>query len=266
MISGSLLFNKMKKTLLIIGIIFIFGCSDEEVPISLPETIRVKETVVVEVTKVVEKEKIIYLDATYNPNPTWTPTPTPKPSAKWTPTPIPMVKSTWTPTPTPITMPTWTPTPTPTSIPTWTPTPTITPTVPGWEFYLDGQLVTPTPSPPSTWTPTPTPKAMPTWTPTPTPTPLPPGDLGYELTSVVTSVNLIEFGQVINIGIPEDKSPIVDSNQNNDLTDEITTNDDANYRIMSVTSQKSGISIVNLIALTPIGNTQITLTFHTLRR
>ena len=59
---------------------------------------------------------------------------------------------------------------------------------------------------------------------------------------------------------------IVDSNQNNDLTDEITTNDDANYRIMSVTSQKSGISIVNLIALTPIGNTQITLTFHTLRR
>ena len=210
MISGSLLFNKMKKTLLIIGIIFIFGCSDEEVPISLPETIRVKETVVVEVTKVVEKEKIIYLDATYNPNPTWTPTPTPKPSAKWTPTPIPMVKSTWTPTPTPIT--------------------------------------------------------MPTWTPTPTPTPLPPGDLGYELTSVVTSVNLIEFGQVVNIGIPEDKSPIVDSNQNNDLTDEITTNDDANYRIMSVTSQKSGISIVNLIALTPIGNTQITLTFHTLRR
>ena len=200
----------MKKTLIIIGIIFTFGCSDEEVPISLPETIRVKETVVVEVTKVVEKEKIIYLDATYNPNPTWTPTPTPKPSAKWTPTPIPMVKSTWTPTPTPIT--------------------------------------------------------MPTWTPTPTPTPLPPGDLGYELTSVVTSVNLIEFGQVINIGIPEDKSPIVDSNQNNDLTDEITTNDDANYRIMSVTSQKSGISIVNLIALTPIGNTQITLTFHTLRR
>ena len=67
----------MKKTIIIIGIIFIFGCSDEEVPITLPETIRVQETVIVEVTKVVEKEKVIYLDATYNPEPTWTPTPTP---------------------------------------------------------------------------------------------------------------------------------------------------------------------------------------------
>ena len=69
----------MKKTLLLIFVIFLISCRNEEDPIYIPETIKIIETVTVEVTKVVEKEKIVYLDATYNPEPTWTPTPTPVP-------------------------------------------------------------------------------------------------------------------------------------------------------------------------------------------
>ena len=265
MISGSLLFNKMKKTLLIIGIIFILGCSDEEVPISLPETIRVKETVVVEVTKVVEKEKIIYLDATYNPEPTWTATSTPVALPAWTPTAIPLSLPTWTPTPTPKPDSTWTPTPTPTSIPTWTPTPTPTPTKVGWEYYLDGVLVTPTPTPPATWTPTPTPRPSAAWTPTPTPTPLPPGDLGYVKTSVITSYNFTSFGEQVTIGIPIEKSPIVDHNQNGDITDGVTTSDDNNFKILSVTQRKNSESQIVLLCLTPI-NTPVEITFWTTRK
>ena len=186
-------------------------------PISLPETIRVKETVVVEVTKVVEKEKIIYLDATNNPNPTWTPTPTP------TPTPV------------------------------------------AWEFYLDGILVTQTPTPAATWTPTQTPAPAATWTPTPTPTPLPPEDLGYVKTSIVTSYNFSEFGESITIGIPLEKSPIVDHNKDNNLFDVITTSDDQNYIILSVKENKNSNTEIVLLSLTPI-NSSVTITFWTTRK
>jgi len=222
----------MKKTLLLILVLFIYSCGEEEEPITIPETVKIIETVTVEVTKVVEKEKIIYLDATYNPEPepTWTPTPTPKIGATWTPT----------------------------------PTPTATPI--NWEIYINGELVTPTPTPEATWTPTPTPKPAATWTPTPTPTPRPPGDLGYELTNYTFSTNLTDFGQVLIVGVPVDKSPVVDHNQNNDLIDEISINDQNNYSVLSVTHNKGGLSEITILALTPTGNTNITLTFYTTRK
>jgi len=234
----------MKKTLLLILVLFIYSCGEEEEPITIPETVKIIETVTVEVTKVVEKEKIIYLDATYNPEPepTWTPTPTPKIGA------------------------TWTPTPTPTPVSTWTPTPTPTATPINWEIYINGELVTPTPTPEATWTPTPTPKPAATWTPTPTPTPRPPGDLGYELTNYTFSTNLTDFGQVLIVGVPVDKSPVVDHNQNNDLIDEISINDQNNYSVLSVTHNKGGLSEITILALTPTGNTNITLTFYTTRK
>ena len=189
----------MKKTLLIVGIIFIFGCSDEEVPISLPETIRVKETVVVEVTKVVEKEKVIYLDATYNPEPTWTPTPTPVALPAWTPTAIPL--------------------------------------------------------------------SLPTWTPTPTPTPLPPGDLGYELVRYTVTVDITEVGQVITFGVPSNKSPIVDSNRNDNLLDEIKIiNDAQNYSILKISQDSNNIAEITLLAITPTGTTNISLDFYTTKK
>ena len=257
----------MKKIIIIISLILIIACSEEVIPISLPETIRVQETVVVEVTKVVEKEKIIYLDATYNPEPTWTPTPTPVALPAWTPTSVPLSLPTWTPTPTPKPGSTWTPTPTPTSIPTWTPTPTPTPTKVGWEYYDNGILVTPTPSVGPTWTPTSTPRAVPTWTPTPTPTPLPPDYLGYELVRYTFSVNLTELGQLITVGIPAEKSPIVDSNRNDDLFDEINIIDDPqNYTIISIVQKSNSISEVTFLALTPTGNTNITFDFHTTKK
>ena len=257
----------MKKTIIIILLIFIFACSSEEVPITLPETIRVQETVIVEVTKVVETEKLIYLDATYNPEiePTWTPTPIPIAMPTWTPTPIPKANSTWTPTPTPTAIPQWTSTPTPTPIPTWTPTPTPTPTPVNWEFYLDGELVTPTPTPRATWTPTPTPTQVPTWTPTPTPTPLPPGDLGYELTSFSFSFNHTDFGQIVTVGIPSIKSPIVDQDEDNDLVDEIKIND-SNYTVISVSHNRNSSPEVTILALTPIGSTNLTFTFYTTKK
>jgi len=220
----------MKKILLTIFIIFLFqNCSSDTDPIDLPETVKLRETVVVEVTKVVEKEKIIYIDFTKMPIP-------------------------------------WTTTPTPTIAPAWTPTPTPTPTPVTWEFYLSGILVTPTPSPPSTWTPTPTPKPMPTWTPTPTPTPLPPGDLGYEKTSITTSANLTDIGQIITIGIPMNKSPIVDHDQDNDLTDGITTNDDNQFKILSVNHIKNSNSEITIISLVPTGESVIKVVFWTTRK
>jgi len=267
----------MKKFLFIFIILFIQNCSSDTDPIDLPETVKLRETVVIEVTKIVEKEKIIYIDFSKNPNP-WTPTPTPKALPTWTPTPTPKALPTWTPTttpkvnilwtltPTPTKAPIWTPTPTPTTAPTWTTTPTPTSTPVAWEFYLDGKLVTPTPSPPSTWTPTPTPKALPTWTPTPTPTPLPPGDLGYEKTSVTSSANLTDVGQMITIGIPENKSPIVDNDQDNDLTNGITTNDDDQFKILSVNHVKNGNTQVTIISLVPTGNSVIILEFWTTRK
>ena len=242
----------MKKIITILLIIFIFSCSNEVAPISLPETIRVKETVIVEVTKVVDK--IIYLDPTYNPEPTWTPTPTPKMVPSWTPTAVPIADSPWT------------PTPTPTQISTWTPTPTPTATPVEWEFYLNGVLVTPTPVPDATWTPTPTPTQVPTWTPTPTPTPLPPEDLGYELTSIVASYNFTKFGESLIIGVPLDKSPIVDHDNDNDLTDGITTNDDNNYKILAVKLNKNSTTEITLLSLSPVGNIAITITFYTTRK
>ena len=266
----------MKKIISVILIIFIFSCSSEVAPISLPETIRVEETVIVEVTKIVDK--IIYLDPTYNPDPTftptavpiadapWTPTPTPTNVPYWTPTAVPIANSPWTPTPTPIADAPWTPTPTPTQIPTWTPTPTPTATPVEWEFYLNGVLVTPTPVPDATWTPTPTPTQVPTWTPTPTPTALPPEDLGYELTSIVTSYNFTTFGETIIVGVPLDKSPIVDHDNDNDLTDGITTNDDNNYKILAVKLNKNSTTEITLLSLSPVGNSAITITFYTTRK
>ena len=243
----------MKKALLTIFIIFLFqNCSSDTDPINLPETVKLRETVVMEVTKVVEKEKIIYIDFTKMPIP-WTTTPTPTIAPVWTPTPTPKANI-------------WTPTPTPTIAPTWTTTPTPTPTPVTWEFYLDGILVTPTPSPPSTWTPTPTPKALPTWTPTPTPTPLPPGDLGYEKTSVTSSANLTDVGQVITIGIPMNKSPIVDHDQDNDLTDGITTNDDNQFKILSVNHRKNSNAEITIISMVPTGNSVIKVVFWTTRK
>ena len=231
----------MKKTLLLSLLIFLISCGNEEDPIYIPETVKIIETVTVEVTKVVEKEKIIYLDATYNPEPTWTPTPTPIAGVPWTPT------------------------PTPSPVPTWTPTPTPTSTPAGWEFYLNGVLVTPTPTPPATWTPTPTPTPVPTWTPTPTPTPLPPNDLGFELTSFVSNFNFTSIGQTITFALPIEKSPIVDHDQDGDIINGIKTNDDRNYKIISVTQKTNSNTEITLLSITPI-NSEVTITFYTTRK
>ena len=45
----------MKKTLLLIFVIFLISCGNEEDPIYIPETVKIIETVTIEVTKVVEK-------------------------------------------------------------------------------------------------------------------------------------------------------------------------------------------------------------------
>ena len=124
-----------------------------------------------------------------------------------------------------------------------------------------------TPTPAATWTPTPTPKPAATWTPTPTPTPLPPGDLGYELVRYTINIDITEVGQIINFGIPEDKSPIVDSNRNDDLLDEIIViTDSQNYTIIQVTHNRNRNSEITLIAMTPTGNTDITIDFYTTKK
>ena len=177
----------MKKYLIIIFIIFLISCRNEEDPIYIPETIKIIETVTVEVTKVVEKEKIIYLDATYNPEPTWTPTPTPIPGA--------------------------------------------------------------------------------TWTPTPTPTPVPPGDLGYELVRFTFNINLTELGQSTTVAIPLEMSPIVDSDRDNDLTDEINiVTDPQNYQIMRVIHNKNSFSEITFVSITPTGSSTISFDFYTTKK
>ena len=141
----------------------------------------------------------------------------------------------------------WTPTPTPRPGPTWTPTPT--------------------PNPEVTWTPTPTPKPAATWTPTPTPTPLPPGDLGYELVRYSINVNLIEVGQVITFGVPSNMSPIVDSNRNNNLMDEIKiVTDPQNYTIMQIIQNRNGNSEITLVSITPTGSTNLVFDFYTTKK
>jgi len=95
---------------------------------------------------------------------------------------------------------------------------------------------------------------------------LPPGDLGYEKTSITFTVNLTDVGQMITVGIPTEKSPIVDHNQNNDLTDGITTNDDHNYKIFSINHRKNGTSEITIIAMTPTGSANITIEFWTTRK
>ena len=243
----------MKKYLIVIFLFLLISCRNEEDPIYIPETVKIIETVTIEVTKVIEKEKTVFLSATYDPQPTWTATPTPFPGPTWTPTPEPIPQATWT------------PTPTPTPAPTWTPTPIPTPTSVGWEFYLDGILVTPTPTPAPTWTPTPTPTPVSTWTPTPTPTSLPPEDLGYVKTSIVSSYNFSRFGESVTIGIPAEKSPIVDHNSNNDLFDGITISDDQNYFILSIKENKNSNTEIVLLSLTPV-NAPVTITFWTTRK
>ena len=125
---------------------------------------------------------------------------------------------------------------------------------------------TPTPTIAPVWTPTPTPKPMPTWTPTPTPTPLPTGDLGYEKTSVTHSVNLTDVGQVITISIPMNKSPIVDHDQDNDLTDGIPTTDANQFKILSVNHIKNSNSEITIISLVPTGDSVIKVVFWTTRK
>ena len=126
-------------------------------------------------------------------------------------------------------------------------------------------FLSPTYIPEATWTPTPTPCPAATWTPTPTPTPLPPGDLGYEKTSIITSYNFTFFGEQITLGIPIDKSPIVDHDQDGDITDDITTSDDNNFKILSVTQRRNAQSEIVLLCLTPI-NTPVEITFWTTRK
>ena len=116
-----------------------------------------------------------------------------------------------------------------------------------------------------TATPTQEPTATPTPLPLPTPTPLPPGDLGYVKTSVITSYNFTSFGEQVTIGIPIEKSPIVDHNQNGDITDGVTTSDDNNFKILSVTQRKNSESQIVLLCLTPI-NTSVEITFWTTRK
>ena len=87
-----------------------------------------------------------------------------------------------------------------------------------------------------------------------------------QLTSFSFTVNHTDFGQIFTVGITEDKSPIVDHNQNNDLTDEITLNDPTNYNILSVSHKKNSVSEITFIGLTPTGTTNINMTFYTTRK
>ena len=148
-----------------------------------------------------------------------------------------------------------TPTATHNPEPTWTPTPTPTQTPVNWEYYVDGELVTPTPKPAATWTPT------------PTPTPLPPGELGYELVRYTINVSLTEIGQVFTFGITPDKSPIVDSNRNDSLLDEIKiVNDPKNYSILKISQDSNNISEITMVAITPTGTTNISFDFYTTKK
>jgi len=83
-------------------------------------------------------------------------------------------------------------------------------------------------------------------------------------TSIVTNYNFTSFGEQVTVGIPMDKSPIVDQNQNGDLTDDITANDD-NYRILAVKQNRNSNSEIVLLCITPT-NTPVTITFWTTRK
>ena len=103
--------------------------------------------------------------------------------------------------------------------------------------------------------------------PTPTPTPLPPGDLGYELVRHTFTVNLTDIGQVTTVGIPSSLSPIVDSDQDNDLMDEVKiATDPQNYTILKVTHNRNSISEITFLSLTPTGNTTVTFDFYTINK
>tara|TARA_B100000700_G_scaffold317916_1_gene410087 strand:+ start:416 stop:1057 length:642 start_codon:yes stop_codon:yes gene_type:complete len=193
------------------------------------EPITIPETVKIIETVTVEVTKVVEKEKIVYLDATYNPEPT------------------WTPTPVPLSMPTWTPTPVPLSVPTWTPTPT--------------------PIADATWTPTPTPKPAATWTPTPTPTPLPPGDLGYELVRHTFTVNLTDLGQVTTVGVPAYMSPIVDSNRNDDLLDEIAIKTDPqNYTILKVSQNRNSISEITFVSITPTGNTTISFDFYTTKK
>ena len=193
------------------------------------EPITIPETVKIIETVTVEVTKVVEKEKIVYLDATYNPEPT------WTPTPSPLAMPTWTPTPTPIVNATWTPTPTPIVNATWTPTPTPTPAA--------------------------------TWTPTPTPTPLPPGNLGYELTRFTFSTDITQFGQTISVGLSGIYSPIVDSNKNDDLFDEIKiTPDPQNYKILSITQKPNSITDVTFLALTPTGDTTISFDFYTTKK
>ena len=95
---------------------------------------------------------------------------------------------------------------------------------------------------------------------------MPPGDLGYEKTSVFSSATITDVGQVVTIGITIDKSPIVDHDQDNDLTDGVTTNDDNQFKIISVNHRKNSNSEITIISLVPTGESVIKVVFWTTRK
>ena len=66
---------------------------------------------------------------------------------------------------------------------------------------------------------------------------------------MTTSYNFTSFGEQVTIGIPIEKSPIVDHNQNGDITDGVTTSDDNNFKILSVTQRKNSESQIVLLCL-----------------
>ena len=75
------------------------------------------------------------------------------------------------------------------------------------------------------------------------------------------------IGEIITVGLPNSKSPIVDSDQDNDLTDEISFSEDQqNYSIISVTDRKESGSQVTFLAITPTGDTNITIIFYTTKK
>ena len=62
------------------------------------------------------------------------------------------------------------------------------------------------------------------------------------------------------------KSPIVDHDQDNDLTDGITTNDDNQFKILSVNHIKNSNSEITIISLVPTGDSVIKVVFWTTRK
>ena len=72
--------------------------------------------------------------------------------------------------------------------------------------------------------------------------------MGYELVRFSFTVNLTDVGQVTTIGLPVSISPIVDSNRNDDLIDEvIIASDPQNYSILKVTHNKNSNSEITFV-------------------